>query len=79
MNRIIFAFIFWLSPMHLMPQTNSIHPSTQYLYPEFSQGVLKLKNGKTEKMLMNYNIVTQVLIQKPVIITNLISRLYANK
>jgi len=42
-------------------QTNNIEPS-HYLFPEFTQGVILMKDGKRNDALLNYNALTEEMI-----------------
>jgi len=62
LKRIIFAIVLWLNAIQLMTQTNSNNSLSQYLYPEFSQSIVKLKNGQSKKTIMNYNTFTEKMV-----------------
>lgn len=36
----------------------------QFLFPDFSMGTMKMKNGKTKDFLLNYNIVTEKMVYR---------------
>ncbi len=55
-------------------QTDSDGSSPQFLYPEFSEGILKMRNGKSQNAIMNYNMVSEKMVyEKDDIIYDLIS------
>jgi len=43
-------------------QTSSVDSSPQYLYPEFSSGIVKMKNGRNQKAMLNYNMVSEKMV-----------------
>lgn len=45
-------------------QPNSDSPLLQYLYPDFSKAVVKMKNGQTRTAEMNYNMLTGNMVYK---------------
>jgi hypothetical protein len=46
----------------LCSQTSSSDPSPQYLFPDFSSGTVKMKNGKSQTTLLDYNTVTEKMV-----------------
>lgn len=62
MNRICVIIVLHIITIHLVAQSGISGSSAQYLFTEFSPGIIKLKNGRTEKMLMNYNMVTEKMV-----------------
>lgn len=47
---------------HLSGQSNEDGSMPQYLFGEFSKGIVKMKNGQVQTILMNYNIVTEKMV-----------------
>jgi hypothetical protein len=58
-NLVIFLLVFFGCVRPSVSQTNSLSNLQQYLYPDFSMSVVKLKTGTTVTALMNYNTVTE--------------------
>jgi hypothetical protein len=46
----------------IFAQSNSDGSTPQFLFPEFIQGVVKMTNGLTQKILLNYNTVTEKMV-----------------
>jgi len=49
-------------PLLVAGQANSDNSMPQYLFPEFSKAIVKLKNGQTQGQNMNYNTVTEKMV-----------------
>lgn len=62
--RIIFLTIFSGITILLGAQSNSDGSFPQYLFPEFNNSTLLMKNGKSQSTMMNYNIVTERMVYK---------------
>jgi hypothetical protein len=43
-------------------QTATAQAPQQYLFPSFSKGVVKLKNGKEANLILNYNMVSEKMV-----------------
>lgn len=43
-------------------QPNSGNPSTQFLYTDFSTGIVKMKNGTSQSIALNYNTVSEKMV-----------------
>ena len=56
---IIFGIIIFCAVTQLTAQTDSLSNRAQFLYPDFSTGVVKMKDGKTIVVNMNYNTLTE--------------------
>jgi hypothetical protein len=54
--------ILLLLPIHLNAQTDKRDSLAQYLFPSFSRGTVKTKNGTVYTLLLNYNIVTEKMV-----------------
>jgi hypothetical protein len=54
-------FLFSL-PAKLTAQNDSIQVSEQFLFPEFSVGVVRMKNNEKVVLKLNYNIVTEKMV-----------------
>jgi hypothetical protein len=46
----------------LTAQTDSIENLPQYLYPDFTKSLVKMKNGESLTAILNYNTVTEKMI-----------------
>jgi hypothetical protein len=46
----------------LKSQTNSDGSSPQFLFPEFTMGIVKMKNGKSQTASLNYNTVSEKMV-----------------
>ena len=60
--RSIFITIFSGIGLILTGQADSEGNYPQYHFPEFSKATILLKNGKSQSIVMNYNIVTEKLV-----------------
>ncbi len=47
---------------HLSGQSNQDGSMPQYLFGEFSKGIVKMKKGQVQTILMNYNMVTEKMV-----------------
>jgi hypothetical protein len=56
---IIFGIIIFCVVTQLTAQIDSLSNRAQFLYPDFSTGVVKMKDGKTTSATMNYNTLTE--------------------
>lgn len=61
MKRTLYILIFILSFSTSYSQSKGVELS-HYLFPEFTQGVILMKSGITNKTLLNYNSLTQEMI-----------------
>jgi hypothetical protein len=59
---IIFGIIIFCEVTQLTAQTDSLSNRAQFLYPDFSTGVVKMKDGKIISEKMNYNTVTGKMV-----------------
>jgi hypothetical protein len=48
--------------MHLIAQTDSGTRLSQYLFPDFTNGIVKMKTGPGHNLKMNYNTVTEKMV-----------------
>jgi hypothetical protein len=64
LRRIYFGVLFWLISIPIFPQANSTASLPQYLYPVFSTSNVKFKSGKSQTVLLNYNLVTEKMVFK---------------
>lgn len=58
----VFTFIISSAPWMISGQEEDDRSYLQYLYPEFVNSVVLLKNGQTQKALMNYNMATEKMV-----------------
>ena len=58
----IFIVVLLLIILPLKAQTNSDGSSPQYLFSGFSPGQVKMKNGKAQSTMLNYNTVTERMV-----------------
>jgi len=58
---VVLTIILSLS-LPLKAQTNSDGSSPQFLYPEFSMGSVKMKNGSIQTVPLNYNTVSEKMV-----------------
>lgn len=56
---IIFGIIIFCAITQLKAQPDSLSNRAQFLYPDFSDGVVKMKDGKIVTIKMNYNTLTE--------------------
>lgn len=61
MKRIVYVLILFLSNAMLFSQTNNVEFS-HYIFPEFTQGVILMKTGVKNKVLLNYNSLTEEMV-----------------
>lgn len=59
---LVFTLVFSFNPVILSGQEEDDRSYLQYLYPEFVDGVVLLKNGQTQKAVMNYNMATEKMV-----------------
>jgi len=59
---ILFAAILSVVPFGLSGQNETKRPYPQLLFPEFSNGVIKMKSGKTSTASLNYNTVDEEML-----------------
>lgn len=50
--------------IHLKSQTKPDGSAPQFLFPEFSTGKVRLKNGNTQSLELNYNTVSEKMVYK---------------
>lgn len=60
--RTIFVIALLCLTMQSIAQPDSIRNLQQFLYPDFTRGVVKLKSGPNRAAMMNYNTVTGKMI-----------------
>jgi hypothetical protein len=56
---IIIGIIIFYKVMQVTAQPDSLISRSQFLFPDFSRSVVKLKTGKIITAMMNYNTITQ--------------------
>jgi hypothetical protein len=61
-NILMFTILFFLSTTCLKALSQSEPVKTYYVFPEFSKGLIKMKNGHNDSMMMNYNMLTEEMI-----------------
>ncbi len=61
-KRTIFGLALLFIVMQLSAQPDSIANRPQFLYPEFTRSIVKLKSGDSHAAMMNYNTVTGKMI-----------------
>ena len=61
-RRVIFSITLLCSVLHLRAQSDQVNNLAQFLFPEFSKGILKMKAGKDLVLMLNYNIVTEKMV-----------------
>ena len=61
-TRNIFTVVLLFIILQLNAQTNSDGSSPQYLFPGFSLGQVKMKNGKGQTTMLNYNTITERMV-----------------
>lgn len=54
-------FIIAFSPL-ANSQTTSNGETPQFLFPDFSAGIIKMKNGTTQRIMLNYNMVSEKVV-----------------
>ena len=60
-NALMYAILL-LTTMPVNAQTGTDGKLKQYLFPEFINGTLKMKNGSTRDLLLNYNTITEKFV-----------------
>ena len=58
----LFAILFSFGIESVLSQEKSKIELQQYLFPDFSRSTVKVRNGKTVTILLNYNIVTEKMV-----------------
>jgi hypothetical protein len=61
-NVVIFGITIFCVATQLTAQTDSLSHRAQFLYPDFSTGVIKMKDGKIISEKMNYNTLTEKMV-----------------
>jgi hypothetical protein len=59
LQRLTIAFLFSFTVINMTGQTRPVSNLPQYLFPEFANGKVLMKNGTSYTVLMNYNTVTE--------------------
>lgn len=59
---IIAVFLFFAGYTYMSAQSDTLFPSSQFLFAEFSPGVVRMKNGEKIVLNLNYNIVTEKMV-----------------
>jgi hypothetical protein len=60
-SKILILIMFCVS-LSLKSQTKPDGSAPQFLFPEFSTGMVKMKNGTIQSTLLNYNIVSEKMV-----------------
>ncbi len=60
--RIIALWFFLHFTPFILAQDDSDRSYLQYLYSEFTKGLVKLKTGKSQEVLLNYNMVSERMV-----------------
>jgi hypothetical protein len=58
----IFTVVLFFIILPLKAQVNSDGSAPQFLYPSFTTGQVKMKNGKSQSSKLNYNIVSEKMV-----------------
>lgn len=58
-TRVILTFFLSAYGLSLIAQTVTDESAPQYLFSEFSRGIIKMKNGSSQIAIMNYNTLTE--------------------
>jgi hypothetical protein len=61
-NYFFFFVIIGALPYDVLSQQDTVSNPDQFLFPEFSVGVAKTKNGEKAVLSLNYNIVTEKMV-----------------
>jgi|WetSurMetagenome_2_1015567.scaffolds.fasta_scaffold49033_2 hypothetical protein len=61
-NILKFTILFFLSTFCLKAQSQTKPIKTYYVFPEFLKGLIKMKNGHNDLLMMNYNMLTEEMI-----------------
>jgi hypothetical protein len=64
MKNTIISICFFVLFIPAKGQTNSDNSEPQYLFPDFEEGMVKMKNGKSQKIILNYNIVSEKMVYR---------------
>jgi hypothetical protein len=64
MKRILATIFLIILVIEVKAQTKPDGSAPQFLFPEFSTGRVKLKNGKTQALDLNYNTVSEKMVYK---------------
>jgi hypothetical protein len=64
MKRIPVTIILIILVIHVKAQTKPDGSAPQFLFPEFSNGKVRLKNGNIQALELNYNIVSEKMVYK---------------
>lgn len=59
---LLFTILFFLSTSCLKAQSQTEPPKTYYVFPKFLKGLIKMKNGHNDALIMNYNMLTEEMI-----------------
>jgi hypothetical protein len=63
-SRFILTVLLSAYLLLLTAQTITDDSLPQYLFPEFAMGIVKMKNGSNQRVLMNYNTLTETMVFK---------------
>lgn len=61
-KSILVLFLAFATPLNSQTSTQEEYP--QFLFPDFSMGTMKMKNGNTRDFLLNYNIITEKMVYR---------------
>jgi hypothetical protein len=66
-NRLSFitgliSVIMFFIPANMQAQTESSNPLPQFLFPSFSKGIIKMKDGRTMAAVLDYNMVDEEMV-----------------
>jgi len=61
-SPIILIVALWSIAIHLTTQTNSKGNFLQYLFPDFTKGLVRMKTGNSYNAVLNYNTVTENMV-----------------
>jgi hypothetical protein len=63
-TRFILTILLSAYVLLLTGQTSTNDSLPQYLFPEFTMGIVKMKSGSSQRALMNYNTLTETMVFK---------------
>jgi hypothetical protein len=61
-NILMVTLLLFLSTSCLMAQSQTEQSKTYYVFPTFLKGLIKMKNGHNDSLMMNYNMLTEEMI-----------------
>jgi hypothetical protein len=61
-NKIIVLFLLLNYSLFLAAQTDTVNTPEQFVFPEFSLGIIRMANGDKVPLKLNYNLVTEKMV-----------------